>query len=177
MPNYIRPNQRCSHKSKRYPAPFGVLGILVPATGIEPVRILLRGILSPLCLPIPPCRRVKLFYCVDRPFAVTRCAPCRRGGCVAHRPRHTLRPHFICRRQRAGSWPLCLPIPPQRHINRSWAMVTYFCETVKNPEGNNCKYKCRLQSIRYFHTFLCNLSRISLCFCAIRYIVFAFQMC
>ena len=30
---------------------------LVPATGIEPVRILLRGILSPLCLPIPPCRR------------------------------------------------------------------------------------------------------------------------
>lgn len=29
---------------------------LVPATGIEPVRILLRGILSPLCLPIPPCR-------------------------------------------------------------------------------------------------------------------------
>ena len=31
--------------------------ILVPATGLEPVRILLRGILSPLCLPIPPHRR------------------------------------------------------------------------------------------------------------------------
>ena len=30
---------------------------LVPATGIEPVRILLRGILSPLRLPVPPCRR------------------------------------------------------------------------------------------------------------------------
>ncbi len=30
---------------------------LVPLTGIEPVRILLRGILSPLCLPIPPQRR------------------------------------------------------------------------------------------------------------------------
>ena len=29
---------------------------LVPATGIEPVRFLRRGILSPLCLPIPPCR-------------------------------------------------------------------------------------------------------------------------
>ena len=28
--------------------------LLVPLTGIEPVRILLRGILSPLCLPIPP---------------------------------------------------------------------------------------------------------------------------
>ena len=30
--------------------------LLVPATGIEPVRFLRRGILSPLCLPIPPCR-------------------------------------------------------------------------------------------------------------------------
>ena len=28
----------------------------MPATGIEPVRVLRRGILSPLCLPIPPCR-------------------------------------------------------------------------------------------------------------------------
>ena len=31
---------------------------MVPLTGIEPVRILLRGILSPLCLPIPPQRRI-----------------------------------------------------------------------------------------------------------------------
>ena len=38
--------------------PGGRLRLLVPATGIEPVRILLRGILSPLCLPIPPCRRM-----------------------------------------------------------------------------------------------------------------------
>ena len=37
---------------------MGCPGFLVPATGIEPVRILLRGILSPLCLPIPPCRRI-----------------------------------------------------------------------------------------------------------------------
>ena len=36
--------------------PAGVL-FLVPVTGIEPVRILLRGILSPLCLPVPPHRR------------------------------------------------------------------------------------------------------------------------
>ncbi len=28
----------------------------VPLTGLEPVRILLRGILSPLCLPISPQR-------------------------------------------------------------------------------------------------------------------------
>ena len=31
---------------------------MVPVTGLEPVRILLRGILSPLCLPIPPHRRM-----------------------------------------------------------------------------------------------------------------------
>ena len=37
-------------------------GVMVPATGIEPVRILLRGILSPLCLPIPPCRRGTAIY-------------------------------------------------------------------------------------------------------------------
>ncbi len=42
------------HQRKQHP--FWVLFSLVPATGIEPVRILLRGILSPLCLPIPPCR-------------------------------------------------------------------------------------------------------------------------
>ena len=28
--------------------------LLVPKTGLEPVRMLLRGILSPLRLPIPP---------------------------------------------------------------------------------------------------------------------------
>ena len=31
---------------------------VVPVTGLEPVRILLRGILSPLCLPIPPHRQI-----------------------------------------------------------------------------------------------------------------------
>ena len=35
--------------------------LLVPLTGLEPVRILLRGILSPLCLPIPP-QRLFNFY-------------------------------------------------------------------------------------------------------------------
>ena len=41
--------------------PKGVSGILVPVTGVEPVRFLRRGILSPLCLPIPPHRRWGLF--------------------------------------------------------------------------------------------------------------------
>ena len=31
---------------------------LVPMTGLEPVRYCYRGILSPLCLPIPPHRRI-----------------------------------------------------------------------------------------------------------------------
>lgn len=33
--------------------------ILVPLTGLEPVRVLPRGILSPLCLPIPPQRHTR----------------------------------------------------------------------------------------------------------------------
>ena len=33
---------------------------LVPLTGLEPVRSLDRGILSPLRLPIPPHERIKL---------------------------------------------------------------------------------------------------------------------
>ena len=37
--------------------PKGVAGFMVPVTGLEPVRFLRRGILSPLCLPIPPYRR------------------------------------------------------------------------------------------------------------------------
>ena len=35
---------------------------LVPLTGLEPVRCRQRGILSPLCLPIPPQRRTTEFY-------------------------------------------------------------------------------------------------------------------
>ena len=31
---------------------------MVPATGLEPVRCHHRGILSPLCLPIPPRRQI-----------------------------------------------------------------------------------------------------------------------
>ena len=32
---------------------------LVPETGVEPARLLHRGILSPLRLPIPPLRQIK----------------------------------------------------------------------------------------------------------------------
>ena len=46
----------CSHANKKRPARIFAKrnGPLVPLTGVEPVRMLLRGILSPLCLPIPP---------------------------------------------------------------------------------------------------------------------------
>ena len=61
---------RSSPRRRRSSAPQGTLSskapmnvsfigaFVVPVTGIEPVRILLRGILSPLCLPIPPQRRM-----------------------------------------------------------------------------------------------------------------------
>ena len=38
---------------------------MVPLTGIEPVRFLRRGILSPLCLPVPPQRRGLFNYKYD----------------------------------------------------------------------------------------------------------------
>ena len=42
--------------------PVRVSHILVPVTGLEPVRVLPQGILSPWCLPIPPHRRQGLWY-------------------------------------------------------------------------------------------------------------------
>ena len=33
---------------------FNLLSIMVPEAGLEPARYFYRGILSPLCLPIPP---------------------------------------------------------------------------------------------------------------------------
>ena len=45
---------RTSSQSKKIEAPKALL--LVPLTGFEPVRCFHRGILSPLCLPIPPQR-------------------------------------------------------------------------------------------------------------------------
>ena len=39
---------------------------MVPVTGLEPVRMLLRGILSPLCLPIPPHRQANVLSDADR---------------------------------------------------------------------------------------------------------------
>ena len=61
-----------THKKREIP--FGISLFLVPATGIEPVRFLRRGILSPLCLPIPPCRHrfviVAYFYIFVKEKAV-----------------------------------------------------------------------------------------------------------
>ena len=42
--------------------PEWVSAFLVPVTGLEPVRFLRRGILSPLCLPIPPYRLEQLLW-------------------------------------------------------------------------------------------------------------------
>ena len=40
---------------------------LVPENGLEPSRCHHRGILSPLCLPIPPLRHMKWFYFSSEP--------------------------------------------------------------------------------------------------------------
>ena len=121
LKRYKRQPESSNNKSE---APRGVSLLLVPLTGIEPVRILLRGILSPLCLPIPPQRHIYLY---DKPpaygfysegFFVRLGCPIfslPTSGCVNYRPRHTLRPRLFRPRRRSGSRPLCLPIPPQRH--------------------------------------------------------------
>ena len=54
-------HKTASRKTK-IPAAFSV-GILVPKTGIEPVRILLRRILSPVRLPVPPLRQGGIRTC------------------------------------------------------------------------------------------------------------------
>ena len=67
------PRRQCSsalHLIIRVPAPdyikeaipSGIASFMVPLTGLEPVQYRYRGILSPLCLPIPPQRQVVLFY-------------------------------------------------------------------------------------------------------------------
>ena len=54
---------------------------MVPLTGVEPVRFLGRGILSPLCLPIPPQRHICILK--QRYFIIlsrSRQAPRAAGG-------------------------------------------------------------------------------------------------
>ncbi len=56
---------------------------MVPVTGLEPVRMLLRGILSPLCLPIPPHRHGRGLQRIRRSAALDAIAkplPNDRGG-------------------------------------------------------------------------------------------------
>ena len=49
----------CGARHQNKPARLG-WPILVPLTGLEPVRVLPQGILSPWCLPIPPQRHIQL---------------------------------------------------------------------------------------------------------------------
>ena len=37
--------------------------LMVPEAGLEPARYFYRGILSPLCLPIPPLGQVNRYQC------------------------------------------------------------------------------------------------------------------
>lgn len=58
---------------------MGCRPFLVPLTGVEPVRLLQRGILSPLCLPIPPQRQIDAGHST-RPFCYFTTAFSRRQG-------------------------------------------------------------------------------------------------
>ena len=51
----VRPDNR---KKDIPPNLVEVRGYVVPLAGLEPARMLLRGILSPLRLPIPPQRQI-----------------------------------------------------------------------------------------------------------------------
>ena len=64
---------------------------MVPLTGVEPVRCRQRGILSPLCLPIPPQRHIKFEVLLTRLELVRT---------FIHYPLKVA----------------CLPIPPQQHV-------------------------------------------------------------
>ena len=55
MPRLFKVLQK--NKTKRDNPKMGY-PFLVPLAGLEPARMLLRGILSPLRLPIPPQRRI-----------------------------------------------------------------------------------------------------------------------
>ena len=39
-----------------------IIKYLVPRAGLEPARSCLRGILNPLCLPIPPPGQIKYYF-------------------------------------------------------------------------------------------------------------------
>ena len=45
---------------------------MVPEAGLEPARYFYRGILSPLCLPIPPLGQVNR-YCLLLYFFIIKC--------------------------------------------------------------------------------------------------------
>ena len=52
---------------------------LVPVTGLEPVRVLPQGILSPWCLPIPPQRHMEMlphFFSTVKRYMLTKFVLC-----------------------------------------------------------------------------------------------------
>ena len=51
---FLNKKERSSVISKIYSLYGSFIAILVPRAGLEPARSCLRGILNPLCLPIPP---------------------------------------------------------------------------------------------------------------------------
>ena len=118
-----------AQKTSRSP-PLGVTCLLVPLTGIEPVRILLRGILSPLCLPIPPQRHIcSIVLKSDRALIVLLRCPVSSSpssGFLVHRP--------LPLAQVASSATGGAPIAPHHSgisLLNANPMLSHFCLTVK----------------------------------------------
>ena len=60
--------------------------LLVPVTGLEPVRCCQQGILSPWCLPIPPHRQLtRLLYHLKKSVSSERRGRGPRKGCAAQK--------------------------------------------------------------------------------------------
>ena len=68
----VEPTRRKTQEPKSCAyANFAKAASLVPLTGLEPIRVLPHGILSPRCLPIPPQRHILDWWCFILNYMIT----------------------------------------------------------------------------------------------------------
>ena len=137
------------------------MGLLVPLTGLEPVRGRPQGILSPWCLPIPPQRHIQLdcafFVLLRCPTSSSAFKSLPHLSTAATRSAPFFRP-----RRRSPRSPWCLPIPPQRHIQLDCAFfVLLRCPTSSSafkslPHLSSLRLRTMVlrRGCRYSSTFL-----------------------
>ena len=136
----------------------------MPLTGIEPVRILLRGILSLLCLPIPPQRHTNLIVRISSCCGTRHL---RRRKRLPHLPTAATRSGRSSRHwRRSPRSPLCLPIPPQRRI-LAFVNISFSCNGIIVPHfswavkrGNYAVFSYLLKTILIFSGYLPNYANL-----------------